>query len=489
MFDRTKTIHMKKAIQLTGGLFMILCACSEDKEGITKELDQLELNGFAAVPMPNRLITGDAFPTDSTKILFWADNSHVVNHLETNVDIIDHGWAIWDALTEMTDEKHDGQQLRRFDTWYSPDDIKEAYSRRGESKAVNLKHVQRKRGKLKTPGQFHQGTNTEALTSHEAGIKVMVKFDPSAAQHIYDNDLLYEKTIKGMLKNGEIANIPDFPTSGVSIKPVYQPLTAQNPDGTYDLQVWPGNGGDDARPFGMNAWQTSVKITLTGKTDVGKGIYSIDEFIHFQIDTDQVASIEGAEVGDYAVLAAMHVTTREISRWTWQTYWWSVDNNAPFSPSSDEIAFRRPIDKLDKASNHYAMSMAYSMIGPAQPINGGSGQVEGATSLYTYNPYLEAGFKPSDAAFIAGNKVIEDAYGKEVQMVGTQFNDYGMQTNCMTCHGQARYTGTLNEMFYIGDQYFESDSKYFKSTVKLDFSWAVALNMIPDKSVKKESKY
>ena len=33
-------------------------------------------------------------------------------------------------------------------------------------------------------------------------------------------------------------------------------------------------------------------------------------------------NIDNIEVGDYAVLTSMHIATREVDDWTWQTFWW-----------------------------------------------------------------------------------------------------------------------------------------------------------------------
>ncbi len=55
--------------------------------------------------MPDKLITKNPFPTDSTIIKGWITKSKATNNIETNPDIINHGWAIWQALTAMTDQK------------------------------------------------------------------------------------------------------------------------------------------------------------------------------------------------------------------------------------------------------------------------------------------------------------------------------------------------------------------------------------------------
>ena len=45
-----------------------------------------------------------------------------------------------------------------------------------------------------------------------------------------------------------------------------------------------------------------------------------------------------AVAGDVAILVAMHVSTRETARWTWQTFWWTPTPENPHAPSSPNIA-------------------------------------------------------------------------------------------------------------------------------------------------------
>lgn len=463
---------MKKLLVITSTLLFVL-ACTNPKE----EGETLTDNHFTAVPMPGTLITGNPFPTDSNTINQWVANSSQVNNLETNRDIINHGWAIWAALTEITEQVSNGQQLRRFETWYTPSDIINAYSMRKQNPTAKLSHVKRNTGTLKKPNQFHASPNTKSIALEDAGVVGFVKYDPSAAEHIYQDKLFYTSTLNALIKQNEIAKIPNFPTSGVSLKPVFAALTKPNAQGLYTFPSWPGNGGNPDRPFGPNAWNNDVFITLDGPTDPSNRIYSVNDFVNFKMDSAQAASLNG-KAGDYAVLQGMHITTREITRWTWQTVWWSENPNTPHSPSSSEIAGLRPDGSLDQGSGHYAMAIAYNMVQPAQPYSGGSGA--NATSLYAFNPYLEAGFDTS--TFDAGNDSVRAYYPASVQKVGNMINEYGMQTNCMSCHGQARYFkgSTQGSVYYLTDQYFPLDADYFKNAVTLDFAWSIQGNIIND---------
>lgn len=466
-------------------LFVALAACNETPEKPNKETPPPKLtltaNGFAPVPMPATLSTGEPFPTDSTTVNGWVLKSEVDgNNLETNKSIIQHGWGLWQALTEITSEMHDGQPLRRFETWYTPEDIINAYNLKNKNSDAQLIHVKRNRGKLTHFNQFTHGNNK--MDPSDASVLGFVKYDPAAAEHLYEKKLFYKSVLESYKKEGELAAIPEFPLGGIALKPVFSTLDTINPaTGNYVLQVWPGEGGNNERSWGPSDWGNTVEVTIDGQTDVANRIYSINDFIHFRIDSTQAAEIknnpqlpgENPQKGNYAILVGMHVTSKENVRWTWQTFWWSENADQPQTPSSPLIAGLRTNAGLDAAANHYAMAVAYNMVQKAQPDTGGSNQ--DVTSVYAYNPYLEAGF--SSSQFTHGNQVISDTYGPDYAKIQGNLNNWGMQTNCMSCHIQATVQGGAG---YVADQYVDMQAPYFKSTVTLDFAWSIEGNMIDD---------
>ncbi|OEK08169.1 hypothetical protein A8C32_01525 [Flavivirga aquatica] len=482
---------------------ILFTSCNEKKDNaehiVKNKAIATSKASFKAIPMPKKLISGMLFPTDSIIINKWISNPKYNNvkagHFENNPEIINHGWDIWEALTAFTSETYDNQKLRRFETWYTPEDIKGALTDQLLNKnKITLKNIKRTRGKLKVPSQFHTG---KGLNTSTGDIVSFVKYDPSAANHIFDNKLFLKSKLNAISKSGaRFPQIKDFPTSGVVLKPIFDPLTdadlaKEKCSDCYKIAVWPGEQNNPERKFGEDAWNYFAYVTLTGKTDKDKSIFSVNEFIHFKADST-IAKSRNIKTGDFLILKAMHVTTRETKRWTWQSFWWSPNPDNPFKPSTETIASQRP-KQLDGASKHYAMSIAYSMVKPVQPYFGGSGK--NANSLYAYNPYLEAGFGPfqvikDDVAiggtFSTGNQFVQ-AYNID-QRVGNQLNLFGMQTNCMSCHGQARYipgitTSNSSSHLYITNQYFDLNAPYFKNNVKLDFTWSIQGNLIDDKKL------
>ena len=167
--------------------------------------------------------------------------------------------------------------------------------------------------------------------------------------------------------------------------------------------------------------------------------------------------------GDILILVGMHVTSRETTRWTWQTYWWAANPDAPNLPSSPEIAKMRP-NTLSYEASHYAMAHAYSMLNPAQGLVGG----RNIGSLVTaYNPHLEAGF---------GSGVFGETQAV-LTPTGEVTTNLGVQSNCMSCHGMAGY-GTANST-YVSNFYVPRNAPNFKGGMTVDFAWSIPVEAQP----------
>lgn len=505
---------------ICSGVALILLACNPKESEKEGKIVATTSVGITAEPMPATLTSGQEYPTPAATINKWVKNSIVINNLEANEDIITHGWDLWDALTTYTKQKNNDQTLRRFETWYTPADIQSAMRSQTLNSDYKLEDLDRfHTGHLEVPHQNSHGVNVES-----SDVIGFVKCDPSSANHIFQNELYYFEALKAMIVKGEIANIPAFPASSVLIKPVFYPLTKVDTLGSdkYSLPSWPGYTGQVpmssviAKGFGPGSWNNDIKITTTEATNADKKVFSINDFIHFKLNKEQAANIVNvidggkAKEGDYAVLVAMHVNTRENRRWTWQTFWWSENATSPQSPSSSLIASLQP-KGLEKAAQHYAMAAAYSMVNPSQPNTGGSNAQTKTEpvkeSIYAYNPYLEAGFgaatfdvAPTNANNTGGNDTIRKYYPEGYQNVGAvrisdkvyeggKLNRVGIESNCMSCHSQARMynVSTLAEsyQYYLTDQYVDLDAPYFNSSVVLDFAWSIQGNLISKDSISK----
>jgi hypothetical protein len=124
----------------------------------------------------------------------------------------------------------------------------------------------------------------------------------------------------------------------------------------------------------------------------------------------------------------MHVTTKEQSNWTWQTFWWT-----PFPGESADSDFRTA-DVKDEWRN-YDMCTAYSELHTTGPDTG--------QPIVCFNPYLETNLAPQ-----------------------------GKDSNCMTCHQMAAWPNFSTEYMFNG-RISPDDPTLFDCNTKLDFLWSI----------------
>ena len=464
------------------GLFSFLMATCDNSGTGNGNLGQVVVDStFYPVQMPGTspVIPGWKFPEDSVVINRWVNSNDFKS-------IYTHGWGLWNALTAPTKESYNNITLLTFETWYTPEDVQAMMTQ-------NLKGIRKRpRHNFQPLSQLVHGEIKQDQAQDVVGF---VKWDPSAVKHIVDNKLLYASTLQGMQAqmDGKTAKmIPEFPITAVALKPVFQDLNQlpQVAPGVFRVPAWPGVP-NPARPFDTDQWNSNIFVDTnnkgttnnTGQTSdtmpVPGCVYGLGDFINFQADADMAKEMNNPDnpvnAGDYFVLLAMHITSKETKRWTWQTMFWSNNPANPLAPSSAAIAAARPASFQTPAAGRYAMAIAYSMVIPAQPYTGGSGA--NATSLYAFNPWLEGGF----------GKTVLTVPAK----VGNVSNDYGVQTNCMSCHAYASYPGVYavagtqkKHRFYAADRYVDMQLDTVFTTLKnlqVDFLWSVQGNVIPNK--------
>ena len=162
------------------------------------------------------------------------------------------------------------------------------------------------------------------------------------------------------------------------------------------------------------------------------------------------------EIGDYIVLLGMHVTTKEMDDWTFQTFWWMPSpHTAPFG--GDRPATVRP------PFDNYQMCTAYSTVSPPGPA--------GALPV-CFNPYLETDLGPTKAYTMDGKSFPPNP------MAGTR-------SNCMNCHRRAAYPAfdpkapaAADFGHVYNDGYRSPNDPYFARLLKTDFMWSIALKNV-----------
>jgi hypothetical protein len=311
---------------------------------------------------------------------------------------------------------------------------------------------------------------------------VSVSYDPQAVSHVVNNSLLKLSVINSYQKPGAIGTIPGFPPPAITVKPTY--FVGHKSDSLIRIPAWSGPPSTP-QAYGPFQWNSYVYADVSNSQPAGKTLVpvtnskptaaqiaaatcNVSDFINFRLDTkmakyfnEQQSVVQGdtARAGDVALLVAMHVTTKEINNWTWQTFYWTASPANPNSPSSNLAASLRPA-QLQGAASHYAVSTAYAEVLPNQPISGGTNS--GVTAMIGYNPYLEAGF------------------GTPVFAFPNSFNSaytFGVQTNCMSCHALVTADGSLG---YGTDQYVDMNNPAFINKVQLDFAWSLQQAIIVD---------
>ncbi|MDG1332598.1 MAG: hypothetical protein P8P74_09730 [Crocinitomicaceae bacterium] len=422
-------------------------------------------------------IAGNAdfkFPEQQSTILGWLEDRDTVK-------ITKHAWGIWQGLTSKSNQVYNEDTLLVYQTWLGATDIKQACAD-GDSTA-GCTAGKSSLEMLESPRQQHHtfGTNVGENVDLDDNLFVTVSYDPNAACYATKNMIMNQSTIDSKMNNsGGIGRIDPFPNSAVTIKPTY--YLGKVSDKYIQIPAWKGPPSNLEQEYDTPQWGSFVYADVTNSQPTGKiavptsdssdtpptsSIVNIDEFIHYALDEEAAAFMnkqQGAgsvEAGDLAILVAMHVGTKEISNWTWQTFFWTTDPSTPDFPSSTWEAGLKPTN-LTGAAGHYAVSTAYAMVWPNQPVEGGTN--EGVTPIIGYNPYLEPGL----SKFNNYNR-LDSTY------------QYGMQSNCMSCHAQAALNRDSGFFGYTGDQYIDMSDTMFNGWVQLDFAWSIHGSINKDK--------
>jgi hypothetical protein len=388
-----------------------------------------------------------------------ADQFELLQYLD-KIDFISmraHAWNVWAGLTYQPTP----DDATIFESWYPADYVFH------QDDSPPPAHTRSFKTHFESPKQhlFEPAVPGESSMAH-------VMYNEPARKHIRDKKLYLRQTLDDMNSSfdhdktpGWNRTVPEFTTDAVVIKPVWWPIKKGEATA---LPVWDGPYApqDDQGIFPSmpaNDWPIAVAVVPPGvkpPTDLQqvkgtnpnqkiRGTASLDEFYYFEITQDMIARLKGTEqsgfshieAGDYAVLIAMHVTTREINSWAWSTYWWHD------KPDSGHLADDRP-DSVKGVWAHFLMNTAFSMDTPGAKDKG---------PHIVYNPYIE---------------------GKFVN---------GVVSNCMACHNRsaspplattpANLCGALP--ITRGSHNFLPTSPDRNGRLKLEFLWSLLFRSQP----------
>lgn len=374
-----------------------------------------------------------------------------------------HAWNVFAGLTRPTSNG----KLLTFETWFSE---REAFD-----KAPSVAAVARARAEpplFKVPAQFRSlraGLAAAAAEPPGSVVLSFVLYNFAAYNHIRSNRLYLPTVLQDLAKNGapdtkipQNRTIPPFPPGAVVLKlawwpvakdrmsamPIWDPATNSPQPAGNPITSWARYVGvDPTRPF-VPANETA-DITYDGQTKRASHIVALNSFHFIKLTPEMVAGVNSngllakvaqASFGrplaadDYAVLVAMHLTTKEIDDWVWATFWW---HDTPFDGPYAE----NRVGAIDGVWRNFLMNATYDLNLPSE--RDGSPHV-------TFNPWLEARFQ-------------DGGHGG------------GTVSNCMNCHNRASTGADDFQPIYRGNPDFSGDGAYAPGSLRTDFLWSILL--------------
>ena len=367
-----------------------------------------------------------------------------------------HVWKVFAGMTQLTP---DGK-YPIFETWFSED---ETFQTGPTPQALAPHRVVRR---FREPDQFR---TPPGFAPQAAGSALLsfVLYNYAAYSHIRNNQLYRVSQLESLLQSGvqdpkfpKNRDIPSFTPDAVSLKTVWWPVAK---DKVTAMPIWdpeanPAKRGGNpyttwARVVAVDPTRSDIpaneatKISFMGTQFPNSHIVGLSAFYHIQLDEQaasnamqdpgikaaaQIALGRDLQAGDYTVLAATHLTTKEIDDWVWATFWWhDRPNDGPFATG-------RPSEVAGVWRN-YLMSESFDVNLPRE--KDGSPHV-------AFNPWLEARFRDGG-------------------------NGGGVVSNCMNCHNRASYPGILFLPIYRGDPDLKKDPAFGDNRLRTDLLWSI----------------
>jgi hypothetical protein len=308
------------------------------------------------------------FPTPSAEI-----EAQIAR--DDTVGLRKHAWTLWQGLTADSSQSLDARGLPIWETWLSD---QEAFS--PVARLAALTNRLRILLPLAPPHQFQHGAPAlrRALTlgaTPSQRLLAGVKISPDSASFLAaphetpaNSGQSYSYVSASDLAQLNAAfdqshaavkdrKIVDFPAAATDLKVVFMPV---NPTGLSPIPLWNGAADsiDPTQPI-PSSWKTCVAVDPTSSRtgtasincngqQVDAEIVPLKAFYSVQLDEREAATINSlsklagsaaVKAGDFHVLVAMHVTTKEIANWTWETFWWQNGKNPPnsFPGSVDDM--------------------------------------------------------------------------------------------------------------------------------------------------------
>ncbi len=395
-----------------------------------------------------------------------------------------HAWRLWAALSSLTPENFRGASAPVFMTWWPQEDTFSAPTQSSSARAAALgpairfsrPHVSTNRFAAASRQPAPAATGT-ALPGSNNPVTVTVQYDNDVYVQVQTNQY-YSPTVLNNINNGwgntplAIQSIQNFPNTSVALKPTYLFAYANQPT---QLQYWTGavNSTTPETPQ-YGTWTDWLWVvppgvnptTFKNQQNDSHEVVSVNDFYHFPLTAadftvsndplngsvvfpNNPMSQSGFAPGDFAILVAMHVASREVPNWTWQTFWWTSDT--PQIPAPIKSRIKAPFD-------HYQTSVAYS---------------------FTQDGYNS----PTSLSTLCFNPFLETTEGNSVFVYPGQL---GIESNRISCHRAAVWpaippssvpSGSVNPGYVANGVINPADPYLFSGQTKTDFLWGPQNNV------------
>jgi hypothetical protein len=419
-----------------------------------------------------------SYPSSAAHVQRWIDDLD-------RVRIRAHGWDIWESITSASGQG----DLPVWETWYSGQEVFGPFpSPRPSFRVFERAHQVR-----------HSGALSHIPVDQAEQVLAFNRYTSSLANYIRDQGYNQVERLAAINEQFDQQGTPigerkiststgEVDPRSIALKPVFQFISGGGPTA---VPYWAGvspqttTNLDNPTP---STWRQCVVVDPSGELPVGSAVsmpcnnepaaeqrvVPLEDFYFVVITEEEAAQFsqfaaesgddlgagnqtdpqsirEMVQAGNTALLVAMHATTKEISNWTWQTFWWA------HNPADPTYGRDRPAT-IGKPWSHYNLDTAYYMVTPPDAPKG--------DPLIAFNPYLETNLagsvtSPSTSAQIAWT---------------------GVHTNCMTCHRMAAWSQRQDSQgSYVTPPYWPDglisadDSALFGGFTKVDFLWSIAI--------------
>lgn len=433
---------------------------------------------YPGAPLPPPPV--GSYPASPETLQQWIDTQDLAK-------IRAHGWDVWQSITQPAGES--GYPV--WETWYSGHELFDLGPERTQGQRAGFRDFER-------PTQFHHlaaGAGSRTPADRPETVLAFNRYSPSLAHTIWRKGLYQARTLNRINEAFDARGTPvgarlvstsegAVDAQAICLKPVFQFIDGQRPTPVpYWAGISPLTSTNLANPE-PHTWRQAVLVDPTGKLAPGSRhkvsfnaeydyeatVVPLERFYYLRItqaeadnfsqfaaesgddvgagnltDTNSVLSM--VKAGNIALLTAMHVTTKENTNWTWQSFYWSPGENR-----TNDDAGKPPALALPWSS--YDMVTAYFM---AVPDNASEGR-----PWIAFNPYLETNLE-----------------GTAKMQGGVGVSWTGVDSNCMTCHRMAGWRENLNGPDPLTPPYVPSgfispdDPHFFGGFTKLDFLWSL----------------